>query len=453
MVLEVYAVQRTGRPHRAGIVMRAADRCSGGRALGAIVPMRIRRGVCYLLKDQTSETAYRLFLRLLPEQEAGFCISRMHPEKVRTRFGPASVRIGWLAEAPGEDHFSANAMASVAKAIQQFIEEHGSSGLVLIDGLEYVILHNGFPPTLLAFVEHLNEFTMGTQAVVLIAFRPQTLDPRELALLERNLQVLDGKDVKSQLDIEELGEILGSGPFAEQRSTEKMNATKVLSSLSDMRGPPVERVRCPKCGTENDDEVAFCVYCGSLLPDHAAVPPSPTLPRAPNVSRALKAIPPVARAFPERRPDFVGLIGVAFFLLIVGIVFTLNTNLLNDLRFWSDLIVANGLFVRPPDGIIASGIIFFGLLRLSHFLTPGLSWLLYRSRFGALARVLAGLGFLSLAFLTWRCSMRAMPGSLVISVWTAILGTFLVIYIAVGLYWVRARRPAPTGTRVPTSRP
>src|SRR5207302_309079 len=180
MCLEVYAVQRPGRRHRAGIVVGSRRPCSGGRPLGAIVPMRIRRGVCYLLEDETSETAYRLFLRLFPEQEAGFCISRMHPEKVRTRFGPASIRIGWLAEVPGEDHFSANAMASVAKAIQQFIQEHGSSGIVLIDGLEYVILHNGFQPTLLAFVEHLNEFTMGTQAIVLIAFRPLTLDPREL---------------------------------------------------------------------------------------------------------------------------------------------------------------------------------------------------------------------------------------------------------------------------------
>src|SRR5947199_2907428 len=138
-----------------------AGPCSEGRTLEAIVPMRIRRGVCYLLENETSETAYRLFLRLLPEQEAGFCLSRMHPGKVRTRFGSANVRIGWLAEVPGEDHFSANAMASVAKAIQQFIQEHGSSGIVLIDGLEYVILHNAFQPTLLAFVEHLNEFTMG----------------------------------------------------------------------------------------------------------------------------------------------------------------------------------------------------------------------------------------------------------------------------------------------------
>jgi len=138
---------------------------------------------------------------------------------------------------------------------------------------------------------------------------------------------------------------------------------------------------------------------------------------------------------------------------MLGIVFTLNTNLLKDVRSWWDLIVAGGLFVRPPDGIITSGILFFGLLGLSNFLTSGLRWVLDRSRFGALARVLAGVGFLSLALLTWRYSMGAVSGSLVISIWTAILGTFLVIYIAVGLYWVRTQRPAPSGARVPTSRP
>jgi hypothetical protein len=414
--------------------------------------MRIRRGACYLLEDENSETAYRLFARLLPELNDGFVISRMHPEKVRTRFGPANVRIGWLAETPGDDHFSANAMASVAKTIQQFIQEHGSAGLVLMDGLEYVILHNGFQPTLLTFVEHLNEFTMGTQAVVLIAFRPQTLDPRELALLERNVQVLDGRDVKSQLDIEELGEILSSGPVEERLTQEKIDATKALSRVHELGGPGVHGVRCPKCGTENDDEVAFCVYCGSLLPDRAA-PPVPAASPPPRPSAAVKPIPPAARAFPERRPDFVGLIGIAFFLLIVGIVFTLNTNLLNGFRAWWDLLLGNGLFVRPPEGIIGSGILFFGLLGLSNFLTSGLRWILDRSRFGALARVLAGLGFLSLALLTWRYSLQAMTGSLVISIWTAILGTLLVVYISVGLYWVRNARPAPAGARVPTSRP
>ena len=412
--------------------------------------MRIRRGACYLVEDETPEVAYRLFNRLWPELGSGFCISRIHPDKVRTRFESGPIRVGWLAEVPGDDHFSANAMASLAKTIQQFIQEHGSSGLVLIDGLEYVILHNGFQPTLLTFVEHLNEFTMGTQAIILIAFRPQTLEPRELALLERNLQVLDGRTVKGQLDIEELGDILGNQLDVARPSMQKTESQKVLNPQPDM-GLQVETVRCPKCGTENDDEVAFCVYCGSLLPDRVTAPPPAAA--APKGFQPLKPIPPVARAFPERRPDFVGLIGVAFFLLIVGIVFTLNTNLLNDLRSWWDLVSADGLLVRPPDGIVTSGVLFFGLLGLSNFLTSGLRWVLDRNRFGALARVLGGFGFLSLAGLTWRYSTRAMSGSLVISIWTAILGTFLVIYIGVGLYWVRARRPAMVMARAPTLRP
>ena len=38
---------------------------------------------------------------------------------------------------------------------------------------------------------------------------------------------------------------------------------------------------------------------------------------------------PVARA---RTHDFVGLFGVAFFLLVVGVVFYLNQNLLTEIR-------------------------------------------------------------------------------------------------------------------------
>src|SRR3989442_10549643 len=98
-----------------------------------------------------------------------------------------------------------------------------------------------------------------------------------------------------------------------------------------MGGFQVERVRCPKCGTENDAEVAFCVYCGSLLPDRAGTPPAPTAPPARRTSPALKPNPPVARAFPQRRPDFVGPVRGAFFLLTVRIVLTLNPSLLDDL--------------------------------------------------------------------------------------------------------------------------
>jgi hypothetical protein len=418
--------------------------------------MELRRGACYVIEDETSDVAYRLFTQKASELGAGFCIARLHPEKVRKRLGSMQARLGWLAEAPGEDHFSANAVSSLAKAIQQFVQEHQSSGLVLVDGLEYVILHNGFQPTLLAFVEHLNEFVMSTQAIVLIALRPRTLDPREVALLERNLQVLRGPEVKSQLDIEEVGELLVRGPESEEPMAWGPDAPKALNLGPDMIHTQVQTVRCARCGTENAEDIAYCVYCGNSL-TAPAVEPLPPEPSLPSPSTAVKRIPLSARRRAEQRPDFVGLIGVAFFLLIIGIVFTLNTNFFNDLGNWWDLMridgLPGGLFVRPPPGVITSGMFFFGLLGLSNLLTAGLRWIVDRSRFGALARVFAGIGFLSLAALIWRFSANALNGGLVISIWTAILGILLVLYIATGLYWVRVRRPAPAGGQSPIYRP
>lgn len=419
--------------------------------------MEFRRGACYLIEDATPDVAYRVFTHLLPDFGAGFCLSRLHPEKVRKRLGPGKVRMGWLAEAPGDDHFSANAMASLTKAIQLFIQEHSASGLVLIDGLEYVMLHNGFHPTLIAVVEHLNEYVMGTQAIILIAFRPETLDPRELALLERNLFVLHGTEARDHLDAEQLGEILVQVPEPMYVFEPASEAPKVLSPGSDS-GTPVGTVRCAKCGTENAEGIGFCVYCGASLSAtegtfSAAPLPSPT----PIYRSAVKPIPRAVRERYERHPDFVGLIGVAFFLLIVGIVFTLNTNLLTDLRLWWEAITAegvpDGLFLRPPEGIVQSGVYFFGLLGLSNFLTAGLRWVLDRSRFGALARAFAGVGFVALAVMTFQYSRHLLTGTQVLSIWTAVLGTLLVVYIATGLYWIRSRRPAPAGTHAPTLRP
>jgi hypothetical protein len=141
----------------------------------------------------------------------------------------------------------------------------------------------------------------------------------------------------------------------------------------------------------------------------------------------------------------------------VGIVFALNTGLITDLQGWWNSAQASGLpdglFVRPPSGVITSGMFFFGLLGLSNFLTSGLRWILDRSRFGALARVFAGIGFFAFAGLIWRYSLGLMTGSQVLSIWTATLGTLLVVYIATGLYWVRARRPVPAGSQAPTLRP
>src|SRR2546428_1096044 len=131
---------------------------------------------------------------------------------------------------------------------------------------------------------------------------------------------------------------------------------KVQSPEAGMRGRD-RTMRCDACGTMNKDTSRFCLYCGAALTTIGAEAGAPaTAPPAPPA--------PVPRASPirpmymprPRTPDYVALFGVAFFLLVLGIVFFLNGNLLTELRRWCDLVVAGrGPFPPPPGGRPSAG--------------------------------------------------------------------------------------------------
>jgi len=99
------------------------------------------------------------------------------------------------------------AIGTLAKVIQKFIEDNNGEGAVLLDGLEYLIINNGFLQTLM-FVEHVNEFVMQRRAIILLPVSPDTLEEKELALLERNMKVLESPALKTDLESREVSRLL-----------------------------------------------------------------------------------------------------------------------------------------------------------------------------------------------------------------------------------------------------
>lgn len=150
----------------------------------------VEEGTCYLLEEPKPVLAFRLLELAASERKACFCITRQSPERVRMEHRLGGTRCLWLSEIPGEGHVSGKALASLAKRIEDFVTEQGGRGLVLLDGLEYLVENNGFD-SVLAFVEHLNEFVMTRQAVLLIPVSPKAIGEREVARLERDLKVPD----------------------------------------------------------------------------------------------------------------------------------------------------------------------------------------------------------------------------------------------------------------------
>lgn len=172
---------------------------------GSAVPLE--PGACYLIKEKKPDLSYRLFSMLTQGGTPGLIITRQYPERVRRERGIEGRRIVWLSHTPGEDYHNPTAIGSLAKLISGFVEENQGVAVILLDGIEYLSINNGFLQTLM-FVEHVNEFVMQRKAVVILPVSPDALEEKELALLERNVEVKDSPMVMMDLETHEVSKLL-----------------------------------------------------------------------------------------------------------------------------------------------------------------------------------------------------------------------------------------------------
>ncbi len=134
----------------------------------------------------------------MTEGVPGLCVTRQFPEKVRESFELKDTRILWLSHTPGQDHHNPTSIGTLATVISSFIERYKRC-VVLIDGLEYLVINNGFQQVL-RFVEHINEQVMQSRSTVLVPISPNAFSEKELALLERNVEVIEQPSMSLTLE-------------------------------------------------------------------------------------------------------------------------------------------------------------------------------------------------------------------------------------------------------------
>ena len=97
------------------------------------------------------------------------------------------------------DPYSSDTNGSVANFITtyKFIDNNSDAltGLLIVDGLEYLISNNTFN-TVLKFIRHMVDDISETSFMLMIPVSPFTINEQELKILEREMEVLKGvKDV------------------------------------------------------------------------------------------------------------------------------------------------------------------------------------------------------------------------------------------------------------------
>ncbi|MFQ6087454.1 MAG: DUF835 domain-containing protein [Candidatus Methanofastidiosia archaeon] len=137
----------------------------------------------FILKGVDHNVCYEKFFQLSSLRE-GMIISREHPRKIEERYQPKA-HLFWLSQQESEEAINPTSLHILVHKITTFVQKNKSS-VILLDGLEYLFVQNGFERTL-KHLHRINDVVMMHDAIVIIPIHPMSLDEREMSLLENTL--------------------------------------------------------------------------------------------------------------------------------------------------------------------------------------------------------------------------------------------------------------------------
>ena len=145
----------------------------------------LERSFSYLVEEDRPETSYSLFLNALKKGMKGYCITRNYPAKIRSKFDLKETPVVWLSNVGRDNAIRPKDLEKLSLSLEQFLSQSGG-GIVLLDGLEYLITNNNFI-TVLRLIQSLRDQVAINQSILLMAVNRSTLESHQLNLLEREV--------------------------------------------------------------------------------------------------------------------------------------------------------------------------------------------------------------------------------------------------------------------------
>jgi predicted amidophosphoribosyltransferase len=146
--------------------------------------IELEQSFTYLIKEEKSERSYSLFEKTIAKGMKGFCVTRNYPIKIKTKYNLGETPILWLSNIGKENSIRPKDLEKLSVSLEQFLGKE--KGIMLLDGLEYLITNNNFL-TVLRLVQSLRDQVAINHSILLLAMNPSTLDAHELNLLEKEV--------------------------------------------------------------------------------------------------------------------------------------------------------------------------------------------------------------------------------------------------------------------------
>ncbi len=144
-------------------------------------------GYAYLAKNEI-EKSYEVFVDLVLGGLDGLCVTRKFPPRVRHMYCLKKTSIVWLTEEKVEGESTVYSLQDLSILINQFLErtEHG---VVLLDGLEYLVVNHGFEH-LIRFLQLIRGRFEQTGGILIVPVLEEALELERARLIEREMKIL-----------------------------------------------------------------------------------------------------------------------------------------------------------------------------------------------------------------------------------------------------------------------
>ncbi|MCD6461198.1 MAG: isoleucine--tRNA ligase [Thermoplasmata archaeon] len=149
--------------------------------------IEVRGGFTYLVCGDKGgrEKAYGL---LSGEKEKGrkcLCITREYPDKIEEEYGLKDVPIIWLSDVGKKNSIRPKNLEKLNFAVEQFLLKN-SGGVVLLDGIEYLVTNNTFI-SVLRLVQAIKDQAAVSGATVIVPVDVDSLEEHQIKLLEKEM--------------------------------------------------------------------------------------------------------------------------------------------------------------------------------------------------------------------------------------------------------------------------
>jgi hypothetical protein len=154
-------------------------------------PLNVVVGATYIIKDKRLDQPIAVMKAQLKKGASGLCIVRTPPDHLREKYD-LDCRMVWLTKLEGVrngattskfESVSPTETPALTTLIKSFLSEN-KKGIVLLEGLEYLINQNDFK-TVLKFLSGTKDQVFLAKGILLVPFDPVVLDPKDLKALER----------------------------------------------------------------------------------------------------------------------------------------------------------------------------------------------------------------------------------------------------------------------------